>query len=213
MDSTPEFVSEYPIERWLRTSEYADELGVPMEYVMAAAKAGLLHARKYPSQTWRIPPELATDEVWCRARRGLSQSRRATVALWEILFGLEPGQAKAIDRALDDCGAEDHQAQIMRWTMRGITAHRRSVTPAMKRDIRERHEGLCAYCAQPATPAEYDHVIPASQGGGGGENVVLACKPCNRSKRDAYGFSCETCGRLTWELRGVGRNRCGCRAA
>lgn len=32
---------------------------------------------------------------------------------------------------------------------------------------------------------EFDHVIPESRGGlGTPDNVVLACRPCNRSKKD-----------------------------
>jgi len=41
--------------------------------------------------------------------------------------------------------------------------------------------GKCAYCDQPF--AELDHVVPLDKGGGTTkENVVPACKPCNRRK-------------------------------
>lgn len=43
----------------------------------------------------------------------------------------------------------------------------------------------CAYCAQPTTVLEPDHVIPLSKGGSNSiTNVVPSCGPCNRDKRD-----------------------------
>ena len=48
----------------------------------------------------------------------------------------------------------------------------------------ERQEGKCAYCDLPLPDKfELDHVIPIAMGGSHmEENVVLACKPCNRQK-------------------------------
>lgn len=43
----------------------------------------------------------------------------------------------------------------------------------------------CAYCDQPTTEYEPDHVIPLSKGGSNSiTNVVPSCKSCNSSKRD-----------------------------
>lgn len=42
-------------------------------------------------------------------------------------------------------------------------------------------EPACAYCG--AEPQEVDHATPLARGGAGGlENLVLACRHCNRSK-------------------------------
>ena len=42
--------------------------------------------------------------------------------------------------------------------------------------------GSCAYCGSTATT--FDHVIPASKGGGSGiDNIVPACAACNSSKK------------------------------
>ncbi len=42
----------------------------------------------------------------------------------------------------------------------------------------------CAYCDEKLTRDNLtrDHVIPRSKGGGGGDNLVPSCGPCNRAK-------------------------------
>lgn len=42
----------------------------------------------------------------------------------------------------------------------------------------------CAYCNAPLTrdTLTRDHIVPRSKGGGGGDNLVPACGPCNRAK-------------------------------
>ena len=44
----------------------------------------------------------------------------------------------------------------------------------------------CVYCNVPLTRDNLtrDHVIPRSKGGGGGDNLVPSCAPCNRAKAD-----------------------------
>lgn len=56
-----------------------------------------------------------------------------------------------------------------------------SLTTHEWREIWLRFGGRCAYCDAPAT--ELEHVVPLARGGDHtAENVVPACKPCNRSK-------------------------------
>mgnify|MGYP000854513651 CR=1 FL=1 len=44
--------------------------------------------------------------------------------------------------------------------------------------------GGCAYCGQPTTDVQPDHVIPLSRGGSNSiTNVVPCCRPCNTDKR------------------------------
>lgn len=51
--------------------------------------------------------------------------------------------------------------------------------------IFERDDYTCQYCGDRGNKLECDHVIPLSRGGSDqDENLVTACKPCNRSKRD-----------------------------
>lgn len=53
-------------------------------------------------------------------------------------------------------------------------------TATLKRDGER-----CHYCAQQAGPFVVDHVIPVSKGGTEDpSNLVVACRPCNASKRD-----------------------------
>jgi 5-methylcytosine-specific restriction endonuclease McrA len=43
----------------------------------------------------------------------------------------------------------------------------------------------CTYCADEVGPFEVDHVVPRIKGGENIlENVVVACRRCNRSKKD-----------------------------
>lgn len=52
------------------------------------------------------------------------------------------------------------------------------------RDVVFRRDGFkCRYCGEANTLLECDHVVPVSRGGSNElENLVTACKPCNRSK-------------------------------
>lgn len=50
-------------------------------------------------------------------------------------------------------------------------------------EILEWHGYRCAYCFEPSTSLEMDHVIPFSKGGPhDASNIVPACRPCNQSK-------------------------------
>lgn len=51
---------------------------------------------------------------------------------------------------------------------------------------RVKQAGVCFYCGTRQGPFEADHLVPPSQGGSELDpgNVVCACVPCNRSKRD-----------------------------
>ena len=48
-----------------------------------------------------------------------------------------------------------------------------------------RDDYTCQYCGERAGKLECDHVIPVSRGGPNtDDNLVTACRDCNRSKRD-----------------------------
>lgn len=55
----------------------------------------------------------------------------------------------------------------------------------LRGEIFERDDYTCQYCGERGVRLECDHVIPVSLGGETcHENLVTACFPCNRSKRN-----------------------------
>lgn len=61
----------------------------------------------------------------------------------------------------------------------------RGVSVEQWRDIRAASLGVCPYCTQRVSRLSMDHVVPLAGGGAHDiENVVAACGPCNKSKRD-----------------------------
>jgi hypothetical protein len=54
---------------------------------------------------------------------------------------------------------------------------------AIRDRVFARDDFTCAYCGARGVKLECDHVVPVSRGGSNSdENLVAACKPCNRSK-------------------------------
>jgi hypothetical protein len=59
----------------------------------------------------------------------------------------------------------------------------RSYRVARRRAL-DRDDHTCGYCASPAT--EVDHIVPVALGGKDNlDNLVAACRPCNRTKGDS----------------------------
>ncbi len=55
----------------------------------------------------------------------------------------------------------------------------------IRQDILLRDGRRCRYCWSNVGPFEIDHVIPVSRGGGSEpDNLVVACRLCNRRKKD-----------------------------
>ncbi len=62
-----------------------------------------------------------------------------------------------------------------------------TVTTAQRRRILQHYGNVCYYCHEsfPEAELEIDHVLPRSRGGQATEdNLVVACKSCNRNKSD-----------------------------
>jgi hypothetical protein len=71
---------------------------------------------------------------------------------------------------------------------------RKNISHSTKKAVWEKCNGRCWYCGKSLNPffVEYDHFMPHSKGGSDeAENLVTACPPCNRSKKD----------REVWEWR------------
>lgn len=64
---------------------------------------------------------------------------------------------------------------------------RESISREIKQAVWDKSDGRCWYCGKKLNPffTHYDHFEPHSKGGEDTvENLVLACPPCNHSKRD-----------------------------
>jgi hypothetical protein len=62
-----------------------------------------------------------------------------------------------------------------------------TIPVALRAQVREIDNGLCAYCHTPealtVTTFEVDHIVPVSQGGETSlDNLCLSCPSCNRHK-------------------------------
>ena len=57
------------------------------------------------------------------------------------------------------------------------------ITPAMRKQIKDRDQDLCRYCGDDAD--DLDHVVPKAQDGRDHpSNLVQSCRTCNIYKRD-----------------------------
>ena len=62
-----------------------------------------------------------------------------------------------------------------------------SVWARVRSAIFARDDYTCQYCGDRGKKLECDHVVPVAKGGGHEEsNLVTACLPCNRAKRDKW---------------------------
>lgn len=65
------------------------------------------------------------------------------------------------------------------------TFDRPAIPAGVKLLVLARDGDTCTYCGTTSGPFEFDHVLPWSRGGGHGpDNLVVACRYCNRSKKD-----------------------------
>lgn len=63
--------------------------------------------------------------------------------------------------------------------------NRTAIPVEVRAVVRERDGAACQYCGCTSGPFEIDHVFPYSRGGTHDpENLVVACRSCNRTKRD-----------------------------
>lgn len=94
----------------------------------------------------------------------------------------------AIFRALVEQGASPEMLLAVVEAAASVEEARkeRAVPWASLRDMAFARDGYrCTYCGSEAGPFEIDHIIPRSKGGENTlDNVCVACRFCNRSKRD-----------------------------
>jgi hypothetical protein len=76
-------------------------------------------------------------------------------------------------------------AQILQdWRKEAAKSETRPAIPlSILQQVTEHHGDVCFYCGCETGPFEIDHVKPWSSGGQHTfENLVVSCRPCNRSK-------------------------------
>lgn len=106
--------------------------------------------------------------------------RRAVVLLLQEKAEL----VEATERQLRACNISFDIPLVIR-LMRYIRIPRRLKLPCSRRGVLARDHETCQYCGtQPGRPnLTLDHVVPRSQGGTTTwDNVVTACRECNRKK-------------------------------
>lgn len=76
------------------------------------------------------------------------------------------------------------RARYPEW-IRIATPSRVPLKETTREVARMRSDERCAYCGDEEGPFHFDHLYPRARGGSDDDhNIVLACVPCNRSKRD-----------------------------
>ena len=131
-----------------------------------ALRTLVLNADYRPMSTWPlsiIPAQDAISTVW--------RDRAAVVETWEGAFFHSPSQRLAVPKVI----ALRHYAPI-------------SASPKFcRRSILLRDRFRCQYCGErfDACDLTFDHVIPRAKGGRTEwTNILSACIPCNKRKRD-----------------------------
>lgn len=128
--------------------------------------------------------------VWITMLESASKSggsiRRWSDTHASVILEIEISQVQAIHQAmLGKLLNGDRVIQNGRKSM--FPSRREGVSdwPAIRLAVLERDKNTCRYCGKKCQNMECDHVIPVSKGGGSSvENLVAACRKCNRSKRD-----------------------------
>jgi 5-methylcytosine-specific restriction endonuclease McrA len=91
----------------------------------------------------------------------------------------------------DEAG-DAEQLNRIRESQRVRSARRRAINDVsetewyqLRAEVFARDGERCAYCGDETGPHHVDHVLPLSKGGKSVlDNLVVACAPCNASKRD-----------------------------
>jgi hypothetical protein len=64
-----------------------------------------------------------------------------------------------------------------------IGSERKPIPQHIRKAVQKRDGDMCRYCGCEKGPFQLDHVHPYSRGGKNTvKNLVVACKPCNKSK-------------------------------
>lgn len=120
---------------------------------------------------WRSDGVLPKDDAKLARIVGL------TVARWKRI-------SDDVMAFFDDCEGGITSRHLVRWKREAIkTAGRQPLSASTRAFVLERDGYQCAYCQTIEGPFEVDHILAVALGGGDElENLVCACRTCNRSK-------------------------------
>lgn len=145
-----------------------EELGVLLRLVNFVAHAG---AHSMYSDRSEDPSIEDDDRVLSRIAR----------------IGINKWRTRMRDAMLTFFVTDGDRWRLTDWSYVRYTreSRRQSLTEQVKQVAFARAGGRCAYCGDSNGPFENDHLYPLSRGGTDDpNNIVLACVPCNRAKRD-----------------------------
>jgi hypothetical protein len=141
-----------------------------------------------------VAPGIVVAVVWSLMDRASQAEDRGSIAGYDAegmacFFGCEPENVDAIVSAMTDRGmiVDGRFTNWRRYQPASDCSNRpaANVWSAIRANIFKRDDFTCRYCGARGVRLECDHVIPVSVGGSHEpNNLVTACFPCNRKKRD-----------------------------
>ncbi len=137
----------------------------PMEELAYRRIIDLLYTEggALPDDDETMAEQTRTFKEWKKVKAGLIRKEKISIT---------DGQISA---SADFCGNP-------RYVVEGEVA-RRSLYVVVRAFILERDGYQCQYCMTLTGPMEVDHVMPVARGGSDDfDNLVCACRKCNRSK-------------------------------
>lgn len=134
-----------------------------------------------------VPTHVAIAVAWALMDHASQHGDRGSVEGFDCevigdFIDADPDQVRAVLAAMTDKNVLE-DGRFRAWEKRQVST-REPIPQWLRRDIFAIFDA-CVYCASTDGPFEIDHVVPVSRGGSSDAgNLVLACRPCNRSKRD-----------------------------
>ena len=143
-----------------------------------------------------VAPGMVSAVFWALLDHASEHDERGTVADFDVevyaaFSGFEDRDIAAIVVALEDKGVivDGRLAGWERRQPKGAVSGRARMRPttevwsALRAIVFRRDDFTCRYCGARGVRLECDHVVPVVRGGTHDlENLVAACRQCNRSK-------------------------------
>lgn len=189
-EKVAEYQREYSKENRSRLSETARERRRAdperyREYSRARRVRDLEHARELDRKRTARPERREYRKRYTRAYREANAERlQAEKRAWyEANRERLRQKSKETSREWARRNPDRVRASALRRIARKKNAPGTHHTAADVRSQFKAQRGLCYWCKIKLEKYEVDHVVPLARGGSNGkENIVCACRPCNRRK-------------------------------